>query len=67
MTTTNKILTVKLRNGLTVLAKKTKFGINEVTFANNTQANIKQLLIEATGIKCYVIGFGSPCKYIVIN
>lgn len=61
-----KMKTVTLRNGLTVLAKETKSGINAVTFVNFTQAYSKAKELTAKGIDCHVIGFGQPAKYIAI-
>lgn len=65
--TTSTTLTVKLRNGLTVLAKETKYGINAVTYVNSTQAETKALFLTAQGINCHVVGYGQAAKYIAIN
>lgn len=60
-----KILTVQLRNGLTVLAKQTKWGISALTYANHAQANNKIAELSRHNI----LGYATPTRpqYIVIQ
>lgn len=57
-----EIQTVKLSsNGRTVLAKKTKYGLTAVQYANRTQAYARQDKLRAAGVACAVIqGLGRP-------
>jgi len=48
--------TFKLNNGLIVLAKETKYGINPYTYANRKQAHNKARELQAQGIKCHIGG-----------
>lgn len=62
------ITTTKLRNGVTVLAKETKFGINAFSYSNDKQANNKKNELLKMGIQCNIyIPFGSPVRFIKIN
>jgi hypothetical protein len=66
---TTSILTTKLRNGVTVLAKADRYGINAVGYSNLTQANKRQIKLSLEGIDCSV--YRTPCNmsvtYIKIN
>lgn len=55
-----EVLTVKLRDGRTVLAKKTKYGVLPVTYANYTQANKKARELAAAGFDVFVPGYHRP-------
>lgn len=67
-TTAPQVLTVKLRNGLVVLAKKTKYSdADAFTYCNDTQAEKKADQLRAQGIDCYVWGYGRPAKFIAIK
>lgn len=47
--------TITLRNGTVVLAKKDKkHGLCAVQFVNNTQAEIKQIILLAMGIESVI-------------
>lgn len=49
------ILTTTLNDKkTTVLAKKTKYGIHAVTYANDTMAHKKAMELRSNGIECYV-------------
>jgi hypothetical protein len=50
------MITFKLNNGLTVLAKQDKYGINPYTYANHKQANNKRNELQSQGIKCHIGG-----------
>jgi hypothetical protein len=53
--TTQTIETVKLRNGITVLAKNDKrFGMHAVKYQNLTQATKAQIKLQHSGIDCTV-------------
>lgn len=65
MTTTN-ILTVKIDRGRVVLAKKTQFGINAVSYQNMKQATKKVEELRSLGIDCFTSEF-SRIKYIFIK
>ncbi len=52
------MITKTLRNGATVLAKETEYGVMPYTFANLTQANRAAERIASTG--AYVRAFGRP-------
>jgi hypothetical protein len=47
---------VQLNNGVRVLGRVTKYGLNAVTYANRTQAHRRADELRATGIACHVIG-----------
>ena len=68
-TMTTSITTTKLRNGVTVLAKSDKFGINAVGYTNLKQANARQIKLTLEGIDCSV--YRTPTNlsvtYIKIN
>lgn len=53
--------TITLRNGQTVIAKQTKFGLFPSTYANRTQAERKAEQLRADGINADVAQFlGRP-------
>lgn len=62
-----QIQTEKLRNGFTVLAKNTKYGLSAYTYSNRTQAEIKQVLLLASGIQSHIRQFSGGPFFIVIN
>ena len=64
--TTQKILTIKLNNGRTVLAKETKFGINAVNYVSNKQANNKVEQLQQIGIDCWFSEF-DRIKFVYVN
>ena len=68
-TMTTSITTTKLRNGVTVLAKVDRYGINAVGYTNLKQANARQIKLSLEGINCSV--YRTPCNqmvtYIKIN
>lgn len=55
-----KMKTVKLNNGVIVLAKETKYGLNAIGYANRTQANRKSFILRSKGIDCDVVNWGCP-------
>ncbi len=66
---TTQIQTVKLRNGVTVLAKADKYGINAVGYTNIKQANARQIKLTLEGIDCsvYITPTNFSVTYIKIN
>jgi cell division protein FtsN len=64
--TTNKIQTVKLRNGRNAYAVETKFGLQAKSYTNFKQADIQAMILFANGIDCYV-SQTTTVKYIIIN
>ena len=60
---TTQIQTVKLRNGVTVLAKADKYGINAVGYTNLKQANARQIKLTLEGIDCSV--YRTPTNFSV--
>ena len=67
--TTQNLLTVKLRNGAIVYAKKSKFGINAVSYCNLTQASNAQIKLKDQGIDCsiYRAPGNASVTYIIIK
>jgi hypothetical protein len=62
------ILTTTLNDKkTTVLAKKSKYGIHAVTYANDTQAYKKQNELKANGINCSVIQPNFAVRFIKLN
>jgi hypothetical protein len=60
--------TYKLNNGVTVLGKLHKGKVHPMTFSNNLQAEVQQVLTAATGVQCSVhIPAASRIRYIRIN
>lgn len=57
------IQTTTIRNGVKVLAKETKYGINAVTYCNDTQAHKKQMQLKSAGVDCFV--YQPPTNYAV--
>jgi hypothetical protein len=52
-----ELLTAQLNNGVTVLAKRTKYGIFPMTFANRTQAERRVDMLRDMGIAAGTIKF----------
>lgn len=46
--------TVRLNNGLVVLAKQTKYGLSAVGYANRTQAYRRCADLQQHGVRCHV-------------
>ena len=69
MNTATQIATTKLRNGVTVLAKVDKYGVNAVTYSNLKQASQRQAKLYNEGIDCSLYrSFGNASvTYIRIN
>jgi hypothetical protein len=69
MTTTTQIAITKLRNGVTVLAKVDKFGVNPVGYTNLKQASDRQSKLSIQGIDCsiYRTPTNASVTYIKIN
>lgn len=62
-----EILTEKLRNGSKALARNTKWGLCAYSYANRTQAEIRQVLLLASGIDSHIRQFNGGPFYIIIN
>lgn len=52
-------------HGRTVLAKKSKYGVDATTYANQTQADKSAAKVKAAGVDCWVMQSGR-CFYVVI-
>lgn len=61
--------TTKLRNGVTVLAKTDKYGVNAIGYSNLKQANNRQIKLSLEGVDCsiYRTPFNNSVTYIKIN
>jgi len=62
-----EILTEKLRNGSKALARQTKYGLSAYTYSNRTQAEIRQVLLLASGIDSHIRQFNGGPFFIIIN
>jgi len=63
-----QIHTEKLRNGLFALARPTKYGLSAYSYSNFKQAEIRQMLLLASGIESNIRQFnGGPFYVIVVN
>jgi hypothetical protein len=69
MNAATQITTTKLRNGVTVLAKVDKYGLNAVGYSNLKQASERQAKLSVQGIDCSIYrSFGNASvTYIRIN
>jgi hypothetical protein len=61
------IFTEKLRNGFFALARPTKYGLSAYSYSNRTQAEIRQMLLLASGIESNIRQFNGGPFYIIIN
>ncbi len=58
--------TTRLNNGQLVLAKQTQYGINPVTYVNETQAKRKVEALQKAGVSCRIVYY-APIRFIALE